>query len=151
MTQPFYFSDGRSANTANDLLELCKQYPDDAATFLVKEDLEKWLAYIGSHDAAKCAATARQTDMGDRQKLEEFLTRCHTLTTETPSPAMVPDTPAVAKQTTLESISTPAESQPEPAVVTASESSNDTAEEDKPSFFQVITRFFLSIFYRGKD
>ena len=84
MTQPFYFPDGRLANNANDLLELCKQYPDDATNFLVKEDLEKWLAYIGSHDVAACAANARQTDLGDRQKLEEFLTRCHALTAAKP-------------------------------------------------------------------
>ena len=91
MTQPFYFPDGRLANNANDLLELCKQYPDDATNFLVREDLEKWLAYIGSHDVAACAANARQTDLGDRQKLEEFLTRCHALNVE--KPVTTPETP----------------------------------------------------------
>ena len=52
MNQPFYFPDGRLANNADDLLELCQQYPDEATDYLVREDLEKWLAYIGSYDVA---------------------------------------------------------------------------------------------------
>ncbi|MEO1672943.1 MAG: hypothetical protein AAFR77_19560 [Cyanobacteria bacterium J06631_2] len=89
MTQPFHFPDGRVANDAKDLLELCEQYPDDATGFLIRQDLEKWLAYIGSHDAAECAANARQIDTGDRQKLEDFLNRCHSLTAAKPVPEAV--------------------------------------------------------------
>jgi hypothetical protein len=80
MTDPFYFPDGRVANNAEDLLELCEQYPDDATGFLVRQDLEKWLAYIGDYDVAECAANARQIDVSDRQKLEDFLNKCHSLT-----------------------------------------------------------------------
>jgi hypothetical protein len=90
MTQPFHFPDGRIANDAKDLLELCEQYPDDATGFLVRQDLEKWLAYIGSHEVAECAASARQIDVGDRQKLEDFLNRCHSLTSPQ---AVASDTP----------------------------------------------------------
>jgi hypothetical protein len=82
MTQPFHFSDGQVANDAKDLIELCQQYPDDATGFLVRQDLEKWLAYIGSHDVAECAANARQIDVSDRQKLADFLNECHSLTAE---------------------------------------------------------------------
>ena len=87
MTEPFNFPDGRMANNAEDLLELCEQYPDEATGFLVRQDLEKWLAYIGSYDVAECAANARQIDTGDRQKLEDFLNRCHSLSEPKPVPA----------------------------------------------------------------
>lgn len=92
MNQPFHFPDGRVANNTEDLLELCEQYPDDATGFLVRHDLEKWLAYIGSYEAAECAANARQIDTGDRQKLEEFLNRCHSLTAQQAVPAAAPET-----------------------------------------------------------
>ena len=87
MNQPFYFPDGRAANNAKDLLELCEQYPDEATGFLVRHDLENWLAYIGSYDVAECAANARQTEAEDRQKLEDFLQRYHSLNSSTPVPA----------------------------------------------------------------
>ncbi|MEL6912710.1 MAG: hypothetical protein AAFO85_21335 [Cyanobacteria bacterium J06598_4] len=92
MTQPFHFPDGRVANDAKDLLELCEQYPDDATGFLIRQDLEKWLAYIGSYDAAECAANARQVEMSDRQKLAEFLNKCHSLTASKPIPEAVTPT-----------------------------------------------------------
>ena len=92
MNQPFNFPDGRVANNAEDLLELCEQYPDDATGFLVKQDLEKWLAYIGNYEAAECAANARQIDTGDRQKLDEFLSRYHSLKTQQVVPAAVTKT-----------------------------------------------------------
>ena len=91
MTQPFYFPSGRTANDAKDLLELCEQYPDEATGFLVRHDLENWLAYIGSYDVAECAANARQIEAEDRQKLEDFLQRCHSLDDSTPVPAAAPE------------------------------------------------------------
>jgi hypothetical protein len=99
MTQPFHFPDGRIANDAKDLLELCEQYPDDATGFLVRQDLEKWLAYIGNHEVAECAANARQIDVSDRQKLEDFLNRCHSLTSPQ---AVVSDTPESNLEATVE-------------------------------------------------
>jgi hypothetical protein len=92
MTQPFHFPDGQVANNAEDLLKLCEQYPDDATGFLVRQDLEKWLAYIGDYDVAECAANARQIDVGDRQKLEDFLNKCHSLTAPQPVPPAVTET-----------------------------------------------------------
>lgn len=92
MNQPFHFPDGRVANDAKDLLELCEQYPDDAAGFLVRQDLENWLAYIGDYEAAECAANARQIDIGDRQKLEEFIQRYHSLTAPNPVPEAATET-----------------------------------------------------------
>jgi len=92
MTQPFHFPNGRAANDAKDLLELCEQYPDEATGFLVRHDLENWLAYIGSYDIAECAANARQIEGEDRQKLEDFLNKCHSLTATEPVPIAVTET-----------------------------------------------------------
>lgn len=92
MTEPFHFPDGRVANNAEDLLKLCEQYPDDATGFLVRQDLEKWLAYIGDYDVAECAANARQIDVSDRQKLEDFLNKCHSVTAPQPVPSAVTET-----------------------------------------------------------
>ena len=80
MTQPFYFPDGRLAHNAEDLLELCQQHPDAGTNFLVRQDLEKWLAYIGNYELAECATNARQTELEDRQKLEEFINKSHSQT-----------------------------------------------------------------------
>ena len=79
MTQPFQFPNGQLAHSADDLLALCQQFPDDGTNYLVREDLEKWLTYIGKSDIAQCAISARQTALADRQKLEEFLNKCHSL------------------------------------------------------------------------
>ncbi|MEO0836169.1 MAG: hypothetical protein AAFY16_09320 [Cyanobacteria bacterium J06642_3] len=169
MTEPFHFPDGRLANDAKDLLELCKQYPDEATNFLVREDLEKWLAYIGDYEAAECATNARQTDFGDRQKLEEFLNRCHSLTVQQPVPAAVPETktdanptvptptePETSPESPVVSVpSAPTESvvaptPPQPAIVTTPANSTVTDNEEKPSFFQVVAKFIMKILYRNK-
>jgi hypothetical protein len=225
MTQPFHFPDGRIANNAKDLLELCEQYPDDATGFLVRQDLEKWLAYIGDYDVAECAANARQIDVSDRQKLEDFLNKCHSLTAPQPVPSAMTETKiegeieenlsvpesasttiespqeqianaTVARSEALEaaeesleenlsapeSASTTIESPQEqiadatvarsealeaaeeslaeaipprkPAAdqssVKTSVSSSATNDEEKLSFFQVVAKFFVKIFYRNK-
>lgn len=79
MTQPFQFPNGQLAYNADDLIALCQQFPDDGTNYLVREDLEKWLAYIGKNEIAQCATSARQTGFTDRQKLENFLHKCHSL------------------------------------------------------------------------
>lgn len=115
MTQPFYFPDGRLAHNAEDLLELCQQDPDAGTNFLVRQDLEQWLAYIGSYELAECAANARQTELEDRQKLEEFINRSHSLTRSQAVPAAVTQTPIAQNLTAPES----AEEQPEERVDTS--------------------------------
>ena len=107
MTQPFHFPDGRLANNADELLELCQQYPDRATNFLVGHDLENWLAYIGNYDLAECATNARQSDLEDRQKLEEFLNNSHSLTMPKPVPAAVPESQGGQNMALDESASIP--------------------------------------------
>ncbi|MEN9869878.1 MAG: hypothetical protein RLZZ171_861 [Cyanobacteriota bacterium] len=180
MTEPFHFPDGRVANNAEDLLKLCEQYPDDATSFLVRQDLEKWLAYIGDYDIAECAANARQIELGDRQKLEDFLNKCHSLTAPQPVPSAV--TENIEENLSVpESVSTTIESSPEliananvaesdaleaaeaslaeaipPKKPESNQSavktsnSNATNNEKKPSFFQVVAKFIVNILYRNK-
>ncbi|MCC0177073.1 hypothetical protein I4641_08795 [Waterburya agarophytonicola K14] len=163
MTQPFQFPNGQLAYSAEDLLKLCQQFPDDGVNYLVREDLEKWLAYIGQEDIARCAANARQTPLEDRQKLEEFLTKCHALS----SPESR-DLTEKAIEPTPVAVETPVvEAKPEPIPVVvetpvvetnpvkqqaeniqSSNSSNST--EAKPSFFRAIARLIVNILYRNK-
>ena len=96
MNNPFQFINGQLAHSKEELLKLCEQNPDDATNYLIKEDLEKWLAYIGDYELAECATNARQTDVSDRQKLEEFLTRSYSLTAPKPAPPAVPESASVA-------------------------------------------------------
>lgn len=122
MNQPFHFPDGRLANNADDLLELCQQYPDRATEFLVRHDLENWLAYIGNYDLAECATNARQSDLEDRQKLEEFLNISHSLTMPKPVPAAVTEYQGGQNVALDESASIPS-----PEEQTSEESANDSS------------------------
>ena len=117
MTQPFYFPDGRLANNADDLFELSQQYPDDATNYLVRGDLENWLAYIGSYELAECATNARQAELEDRQKLEEFLNRFSSITSAQAVPAAVTETPIDNDSTVVE---------PTPTMEAAEESETST-------------------------
>lgn len=179
MTQPFYFPDGRLAHDANDLFELCQQYPDAGVNYLVRQDLEKWLAYIGNYDVAECAINARQTDLSDRQKLEEFLNKCHSLALPKTVPAAVTESASIEAQqaTTLAQeaipVNQPAElkteeseelavaeltliensqeptAKPTPVKKTA-DSTSSSQNGEKPGFFQVIAKLIVKILYRNK-
>lgn len=175
MTQPFHFPHGRVANNVQDLLELCEQYPDDATGFLIRQDLEKWLAYIGSHDVAEFAINARQVAASDRQQLEAFLNKCHAATASKPSPEAVvesvppaekvvdtanaeAESPEVVTPTTQSEADTPvvetaADTQdplPSQQVTTNTPASpNSTTQQTKPSFFQVVAKFIVGIIERN--
>ena len=146
MTQPFYFANGQLAHSAEDLLELCQRFPDEGVNHLVKEDFERWLAYIGKEDIARCATTARQTEHGDRQKLDEFLAKCHALSS-----------PEAQPEVKMPDVSTPVEeAKPEPTPV-ATEATpakpEETSKKQKkePSFFRTIARLIVNVLYRNKS
>lgn len=160
MIQPFQFPNGQLAYNAEDLLELCKQFPVDATNYLIMEDLEKWLAYIGKTDIAECAVNARQAALEDRQKLEEFLDKCHLLSLpqledtipEPPQEAM----PEKVESTVSEPVEKPAKTIPlddlsptvtksVPKSASASISSDDT--QQKPTFLQVMITVLIKILY----
>lgn len=142
MTNPFQFPNGQLAHSAEDLLELCQQFPDDGVNYLVREDLEKWLAYIGKDDIAQCAASARQTSVDDRQKLEEFLNKCHALSSpesrDLTEKAIKPEPTPVAVETPV------VEAKPEPTPIRKST-------EKKPSFFKVVAGLIVNVLYRNKS
>lgn len=168
MTQPFQFANGQVAHSAEDLLELCKQFPADGTNYLVREDIEKWLTYIGKEDIAQCAATARQAAVEDRQKLEEFLNKCHALASPEPS---IPEPPPVPEESPEQPVSeqkqSPVIEQQEnlTPVVTANstatsvnnpppatrKSDSPDASERKPSFFRAIARLIVNVLYRHRN
>ena len=176
MTQPFQFPNGHLAYNADDLIELCQQFPDDGTNYLVREDLEKWLTYIGKNEIAQCATIARQTGVTDRQKLEDFLHKCHSLSSssipevatteekvsevsqptipenkinmpvETIKPVKVTQKTSESQSLTEEVNLTPPEKTEAKAPVT---SPNITGE--KPSFFQLVAGFIINVLYRDKN
>ena len=131
MTQPFYFPDGRLAHNTEDLLELCQQYPDEGTNFLVKQDLERWLAYIGNYDVAECAANARQSEYEDRQKLEEFLNKSHSLTMAQAVPAAVIETQTNQELTAPQSASEEGEKSADLQSTSSSQPTQPAIEESK--------------------
>lgn len=100
MTQPFQFANGQLAHNAEDLLKLCEQFPADGTNYLVREDIEKWLSYIGKNDIAQFAASARQAALDDRQKLEEFLNKCHSLSSQSTQSEVTETLDSVIETTT---------------------------------------------------
>ncbi|MDJ0594021.1 MAG: hypothetical protein QNJ72_29250 [Pleurocapsa sp. MO_226.B13] len=164
MTEPFYFADGQLAYSAEDLLELCRKFPDDGSNYLVREDLEKWLTYIGKEDIAQCAASARQTALDDRQKLDEFLAKCHALSSveaesapevlqsttveETkPEPTATETTPAKPEPTVQAVATKTTPAKPEPTV----QSSASDSTKKSPTFFRAIARLVVNVLYRNKN
>ena len=75
MPEPFGFTNNQ-AYTVEDLLQLCQQFPDEAVNYLMREDFEKWLAYIGKTNFATYAAQARQASVSSEDKLQLFIKSC---------------------------------------------------------------------------
>ena len=75
MPEPFIFANDRVYNV-EDLLQLCQQFPDEAVNYLLREDFEKWLAYIGKTNLATYAAQARQASVSSEDKLQLFIKSC---------------------------------------------------------------------------
>ncbi len=79
MTEPFVFSNGQVAYNAQDLIELCRKFPDDSANYLLRGDFEKWLVYIGETKLAQLAIDSREASMQESQKLSAFTAKCQTV------------------------------------------------------------------------
>lgn len=78
MAEPFIFADGQTAQSVEDLIQLCLEFPDDSINYLIREDFEKWLIHIGATEVAEYAAEARQASVEDSQKLNLFITKYQT-------------------------------------------------------------------------
>lgn len=73
MAEPFRFSNGRLAYNGDDLLNFCKQFPQDSINYLVRGDFEKWLDYLGEKKLAQKAKSARQANLSNQERLQKFL------------------------------------------------------------------------------
>ncbi len=73
MTEPFIFANGQAAHSSKDLIKLCQDFPTDGIRYLLREDLEKWLAYIGDNQNAQYATEARTAEVDDAKKLDSFV------------------------------------------------------------------------------
>ncbi len=96
MSEPFIFANGQVANDAEDLIKLCREFPDDSLNYLIREDFEKWLSYIGATKFAEYAKEARQASVADTQKLELFIAKSQPQPT-TKTAVAPPQTPAQPK------------------------------------------------------
>ena len=75
MTEPFKFSSGQLAYTAEDLIKLCGEFRDESLEFLMREDFEKWLNYINKPDVAAIARQIRQNSLPDGDRINAFITQ----------------------------------------------------------------------------
>jgi hypothetical protein len=75
MAEPFIFANGQIAHNPEDLIKLCQQFPDDGVNYLLREDFEKWLSYIGANSIAQYATEARQASLANEQKLSSFIAK----------------------------------------------------------------------------
>jgi hypothetical protein len=90
MTQPFHFSNGQLAYSVEDLVRICEQSQSECIHYLMREDLEKWLDYIGKTDLANSARQAREAALSDEERLQQFLSSCKP---QPAQPAPVSQTP----------------------------------------------------------
>ncbi len=116
MTEPFKFSDGQLAYTVEELISICQKSPSESLEYLMREDFEKWLDYIGKSDLAAKARQVRQASLSDDDRIKQFITQCQgvsistkELSPKTPtsdvSKPEVP-TPATAVETTTAATAT---------------------------------------------
>ena len=124
MTEPFIFSNGQIAHNAEDLIKLCQQFPDNSVGYLIREDFEKWLSYIGANKIAQYATEARQYSISDERKLDLFITKSQTKPEIETKPELEAEPEIEAKPT--EAIS----------------------EKPKVNFFTAIITFFAVLFNR---
>ncbi len=76
MTEPFKFSDGQLAYTIEELISICQKSPSESLEYLMREDFEKWLDYIGKSDLAAKARQVRQASLSDGDRIKQFITQC---------------------------------------------------------------------------
>ena len=122
MTEPFRFTNGQLAYNADDLIKLCEQFPADGIQYLMREDLEKWLTYIGKTELAQYATDARQASLDARQKLAKFIDQCKT---QSKTPTKVTSEAASAVGT-------------------------EVVSQNKPSFFKAVAKAIIKIFVKDR-
>lgn len=84
MTEPFKFANGQIAYNVTDLVNICRNFPDDSLEYLNRGDFEGWLEYIGQSSLAQEALTIRESDLANQERLDKFITTCQAV--ELPAP-----------------------------------------------------------------
>jgi hypothetical protein len=79
MSEPFVYSNGQVAYNAQDLIELCRQFPDESSNYLLRGDFEKWLTYIGETKFAQFARETSEAIMDESQKIAAFTAKCQSI------------------------------------------------------------------------
>ena len=97
MTEPFKFSDGQLAYTAEELFSFCQESPAKSLEYLMREDFEKWLDYIGKSDLAAKARQIRQASLSDSDRIKQFITQCQSISVPTQKSSPTTITPDTSK------------------------------------------------------
>ena len=97
MTEPFKFSDGQLAYTVEELISICQKSPSESLEYLMREDFEKWLDYIGKSDLAAKARQVRQASLSDGDRIKQFITQCQSISVPTQKSSSKTITPDVSK------------------------------------------------------
>jgi GTP-binding protein EngB required for normal cell division len=75
--EPFVFRSGQKASTAEELIELCDSMHEDSIYYLLRQDFEKWLAYIGNEELSSFATQARVSSEVAEESLHRFIAECN--------------------------------------------------------------------------
>lgn len=69
----FIFEEGNLATTPEELAELCADYPEEAADYLISGEIEDWLHEIGATDLARVTKRIRVTTGDPQVGVEKFV------------------------------------------------------------------------------
>ena len=56
--EPFYFRNGKTARSVIEFMQVCYEYPHDAAYHLINGHIEPWFNYVGRPELARIASAA---------------------------------------------------------------------------------------------
>ena len=97
MTEPFNFSNGQSASTVEELISLCQESPAESLGYLMREDFERWLDYIGESDFAAKARQIRQASLPDSDRIKQFIAQCQSISVPSQKSSPTTTTPDANK------------------------------------------------------
>ena len=143
MTEPFIFANGQAAHSSKDLIQLCKNFPADGIRYLLREDIEKWLAYIGDNQTAQYASEARTATVDDAKKLDSFLSNLQDVPKKAEAPK-IENKSAVVKEPEAKNVAAQTEQVSQPSVAAKTSSNQEVAPKPKQNLFHWIANFFRS-------
>jgi len=155
MTEPFIFANGQTAHSSKDLIQLCQDFPTDGIRYLLREDLEKWLSYIGDNQNAQYASEARNAAVDDAKKLDSFLSNLQKVSKKA-EPSKIASNPVAVKELEVKNVAVKTKQLSKSSVINSSEAKTSvgakTSSDQKASpksksknnLFHWIADFFRS-------